>query len=118
AGARPGPDPRDHLFANVTTDPTAVARLAARYAIADSGGTAQAAIFTAPELAGAPTHAVISTDSESAIAARKAQVMEAELRSCRRCSVLAVIDTPIAAAEQRMARIGTSLVERFVAPFW
>jgi|KBSSwiStaDraftv2_1062776.scaffolds.fasta_scaffold64789_2 ribose transport system substrate-binding protein len=102
AGARPGPDPRNHLFANVTTDPTAVARLAARYAIADSGGTAQAVIFT---------------DSEFAIAARKAQVMEAELRSCRRCSVLAVIDTPIAAAEQRMPAIVTSLVERFGARF-
>lgn len=98
AGPRPGPDPRNHLFANVTTDPTEVARLAARYVIADSGGTAGAVIFT---------------DSEYAIALHKARVMASELRSCRRCSVLAVIDTPIASAEQRMPPLVTSLVQRF-----
>jgi ribose transport system substrate-binding protein len=79
AGARPGPDPRNDLFVNVTTDPTAVARLAARYVIADSGGTAGAVIFT---------------DSEYAIAVHKAREMASELRSCRRCSVLATVDTP------------------------
>jgi ribose transport system substrate-binding protein len=98
AGTKPGPDPRNHLFTNVTTDPTAVARLAARYVIADSGGTAGAVIFT---------------DSEYAIAVHKARVMASELRSCRRCSVLTVIDTPIASAEQRMPSLVTSLVQRF-----
>jgi ribose transport system substrate-binding protein len=34
------------VFVNVTTDPDLVARLAARYVIADSGGGAQAVIFT------------------------------------------------------------------------
>jgi ribose transport system substrate-binding protein len=98
AGTKPGPDPRNDLFANVTTDPTAVARLAAQYVIADSGGTARAVIFT---------------DSEFAIAVYKAQVMASELRSCRRCSVLDVIDTSIASAEQRMPSLVTSLVQRF-----
>ncbi|MGZ8471576.1 MAG: substrate-binding domain-containing protein [Gemmatirosa sp.] len=98
AGAKPGPDPRDDLFVNVTTDPTAVARLAARYVIADSGGTGGAVIFT---------------DSEFAIAVHKARVMASELRSCRRCSVLDVIDTSIALTAQRMPSLVTSLVQRF-----
>jgi ribose transport system substrate-binding protein len=98
AGAKPGPDPRNDLFVNVTTDPTAVARLAARYVIADSGGTAGAVIFT---------------DSEYAIAVHKARELASELRSCRRCSVLAMIDTPIASAEQRMPSLVTRLAQRF-----
>jgi ribose transport system substrate-binding protein len=102
AGARPGPHPRDHLFANVTTDPTAVARLAARYVIADSRGTAKVVIFT---------------DSEFSIAERKAHVMASELRACRRCSVLTVVDTPIASAQVVMPTLVTSLVERFGGRF-
>jgi ribose transport system substrate-binding protein len=98
AGARPGPDPANYLFMNVTTDPVAVARLAARYVIADSGGTAQATIFT---------------DSEFAIAQRKAHVMASELRACRRCRVLDEIDTPIASAETRMPGLVISLLQRY-----
>jgi ribose transport system substrate-binding protein len=102
AAARPGPDPRKRLFANVTTDPDAVARLAARYVIADSGGAAGAIIFT---------------DSEFAIARRKAHVMREELRSCRRCKVLQTIDTPIASAEVAMPTLVTSLLQRYGARF-
>jgi ribose transport system substrate-binding protein len=102
AGARPGPDARERLFANVTTDPDAVARLAARYVIADSGGTAGAIIFT---------------DSEFAIARRKARVMRAELRSCRRCAVLQTVDIPIAAAQVNMPTAVTSFVQHYGARF-
>jgi ribose transport system substrate-binding protein len=98
AGTRPGPAPRRDLYTNVTTDPDAVARLAARYAIADSEGTAQAVIFT---------------DSEFAIARRKARVMASELRTCRRCAVLDVINTPIATAEALMPALAGSLVQRY-----
>lgn len=101
AGASPGPDPRNHLFANVTTDPDAVARLAARFVIADSGGTAGAVIFT---------------DSQFAIAQRKMRVMRAELRSCRRCAVLQVIDTPIASAQVAMPTLVTSVLQRYGTP--
>jgi ribose transport system substrate-binding protein len=100
AGIRPGSDPRNHLFANVTTDPDAVARLAARYVIADSGGTAGAVIFT---------------DSEFAIARRKTRVMRAELRTCRHCAVLQVIDTPIASAQVNMPTLVTSVLQRYGA---
>jgi ribose transport system substrate-binding protein len=102
AGVRPGPDARERLFANVTTDPDAVARLAARYVIADSGGTAGAIIFT---------------DSEFAIARRKARVMRAELRSCRRCAVLQTVDMPIASAQVNMPTAVTSFVQHYGARF-
>ena len=45
AGPRPGPDRADGLFTNVSTDPQAVARLAAHYVIAQSSGTAGVVIF-------------------------------------------------------------------------
>ena len=100
AGPRPGPDPRHHLFTNVTTNPDAVAQLVARYVIADSGGTAGAVIFT---------------DSQFAIAQRKMRVMRAELESCRRCAVLQVIDTPIASAQVNMPTLVTSVLQRYGA---
>ena len=100
AGPQPGPEPDTGLFTNVTTDPAAVARLAARYAIADSGGTAGAVIFT---------------DSNYRIATYKAEVMASEIRKCRRCSILEVVDSPIGDAQQRMPGIVSSLLQRFGA---
>jgi ribose transport system substrate-binding protein len=100
AASRPGPDPKLGLFTNVTTDPGMVARLAARFAIADSGGTAAAVIFT---------------DSQYEIATYKARVMASELEKCRRCSVLQVVNTPIASAEIHVPALVTSLLERFHA---
>ena len=102
AGARPGPDPEAGLFTNVTTDPAAVARLAARYAIADSHGTAAA---------------VILTDSLYRIATFKSELMASELGRCRRCSVLEVIDSPIADAQQRMPAVMSGLIQRFPERF-
>jgi ribose transport system substrate-binding protein len=96
AGPRPGPT--SGLFTNVTTDPASVARLAARYAIADSGGTAGAVIFT---------------DSSFGIATFKARVMAGELRTCRRCTVLATVDTPIASAQERVPDLVSSLLQRY-----
>ena len=100
AGPRPGPDPRNDVFVNVTTDPDAVARLAARYVIADSAGAGP----------GGDLHRLAVRDRRP-----KARVMASEQRTCRRCSVLHVIDTPIASAEQRMPALVTSLFERFGA---
>jgi len=98
AGLRAGPDRKAGLFTNVTTDPAIVARLAARYVIADSGGRAAAVIFT---------------DSQYSIATYKADQMAAELKKCRGCRVLAVINTPIATAQIRAPAIITSLLQRF-----
>jgi ribose transport system substrate-binding protein len=102
AGTRPGPDRRAGLFTNVSTDPAAVARLAADYAIAQSKGTAQAVIFT---------------DRRYPIAASKADVMAAEIRRCRRCSLLDTVNSPIDLAQQEMPGSVSSLLHRFGARF-
>jgi ribose transport system substrate-binding protein len=102
AGTKPGPDPRHGLFTNVTTDPGRVARLAARFAIADSKGTASAVIFT---------------DSEYDIATYKARVMQSELEHCRGCSVLQVVDTPIASATTTAPGLVNSLLQHWGSRF-
>jgi ribose transport system substrate-binding protein len=102
AGTRPGPDRQAGLFTNVSTDPASVARLAADYTIAHSGGTARVVIFT---------------DRRYPIAAYKADVMAAEIRRCRRCSVLEVVNSPIDLAQQQMPAIVSSLLHRFGTRF-
>ena len=102
AGTRPGPDRDAGLFTNVSTDPASVARLAADYAIAHSDGTAQVVIFT---------------DRRYPIAAYKADVMAAQIRTCRRCTVLDVVDSPIDLAQQQMPAIVSSRLHRFGSRF-
>jgi ribose transport system substrate-binding protein len=86
----------------VSTDPASVARLAADYAIVHSGGTAAVVIFT---------------DRRYPIAAYKADVMAARIRSCRRCAVLDTVDSPIDLAQQQMPAIVSPLLHRFAARF-
>jgi ribose transport system substrate-binding protein len=102
AGTRPGPDRRAGLFTNVSTDPASVARLAADYAIARSGGTADVVIFT---------------DLRYPIAAYKANVMAAEIRTCRRCVVLDIVNSPIDLTQQQMPGVVSSLLNRFGTRF-
>jgi ribose transport system substrate-binding protein len=102
AGTRPGPDRHAGLFTNVSTDPGSVARLAAHYAIVHSGGTA---------------HVVVFTDRSYPIAAYKADVMAAEIRRCRRCALLDIVDSPIGLAQQQMPAIVSSLLPRFGPQF-
>jgi ribose transport system substrate-binding protein len=102
AGTRPGPDRRAGLFNNVSTDPASVARLAADYAIARSDGTANVVIFT---------------DRRYPIAAYKADIMAAEIRRCRRCAVLDMVNSPIDLAQQQMPAIVSSLLHRFGTRF-
>ncbi|HWH93023.1 MAG TPA: substrate-binding domain-containing protein, partial [Baekduia sp.] len=87
-----------NLFTNVTTDPTAVARLAARYVIADSDGAAGA---------------VIVTDPAYRIATFKADIMASELRTCARCRLLSLVRSPISEAQQRMPAVVSGLLKRF-----
>jgi ribose transport system substrate-binding protein len=98
SAVRPGPDPAQGLFTNVTANPAKVARLAASYAIAHSDGTAGTVIFT---------------DSEYSIDTYVADAMASTLRECRGCSVLQVVDTPIANAQISMSAIVTSLLESY-----
>jgi ribose transport system substrate-binding protein len=98
AGPKPGADPADGLFTNVTTDPLAVARLAALYTIAHSQGRAGV---------------VILYDSEFAIAVQKADAMKAVLRRCRSCRLLTSIDSPIATAQVKIPALIVDLVQRY-----
>jgi ribose transport system substrate-binding protein len=95
SAVRPGPDPNAGLFTNVTTNPAEVALLASSYVIAKSDGTAGVVIFT---------------DSEYTIATYKADVMASTLKGCRRCSVLQVVDAPIANAQINVPAVINSLL--------
>lgn len=97
AGPTPGPKPSARLFTNVTTNPLAVARLAASYVVARSQGRAGA---------------VILYDSQFQIAVAKQRAMRAELERCARCTVLDVVDTPIAEAEARVPPLVSPLLRR------
>ncbi len=94
----PGPDPSAGLFTNVTTDPAEVALLASSYVIAHSDGTAGV---------------VILTDPEYAIETYKADAMASTLKECRGCSVLQVIDAPIAGAPVNVPAVITSLLQTY-----
>jgi ribose transport system substrate-binding protein len=98
AAPRPGPNRNLGLFTNVTSDPVTVARLAADYAITDSNGTANVAVFY---------------DSEYAIDTYTAGLMASDIRRCRHCSVLQVFDSPIATASIGTVALVASLLERF-----
>ncbi|WP_031296193.1 hypothetical protein, partial [Pseudogulbenkiania ferrooxidans] len=78
------------LFANITTDPLAVAQTAVDYAIGSSAG---------------PMGAVILTDSHFSIAMRKAQAMKTALERCKRCKVLAVRDVDLSQTAQIIPKL-------------
>jgi ribose transport system substrate-binding protein len=100
AAAKPGPDLATGLFTNITTDPLEVSRIAADFAIADSGGTAGVAIFT---------------DSQYEIAVEKAAAIKAEIQKCTGCSVLEYEDSPIAKADSLMPALVASMLRRHEA---
>jgi ribose transport system substrate-binding protein len=95
---RPGPDPRDGLFANVSTDPRAVATLAADYVIARSHGHAHVAIFYDPGFQ---------------ISVEKADVIRAAIERCHGCRVLVMDRVPISQAQALMPAIIARMVRRY-----
>jgi ribose transport system substrate-binding protein len=96
AGAKTGPG--NGLFTNVSTDPLQVAQLTAAYAVADSDGKAGVAVFT---------------DSQYSIAVEKARAMEAYVKACSTCKVLAFEDSPIATVNQRMPGVISNLLQKY-----
>jgi ribose transport system substrate-binding protein len=100
SGEKPGPNAAAGLYANVTTTADDVSEAAALWAVADSGGKAGVVIFT---------------DSQYAIAVYKARAMEAVIKKCGGCTVLAFEDSPIAESSTRMPQLTTSLLQRFGA---
>ena len=100
SGPVPGPEPEAGLFANVTSVSADVAATAAMQAVADSDGHAGVVIFT---------------DSQYQIALFKARAMEAVVKKCAGCTVLAFEDSPIGESSNRMPQLTTSLLQRFGA---
>lgn len=80
AASDPGAIAGTPVRVNIASDPMEVARVAASYAITDSGGAAGVVIFT---------------DSRYAIATAKSDAMAALIRECGDCSLLAVEDIPL-----------------------
>jgi ribose transport system substrate-binding protein len=100
AGPKPGPMDGAPIFANVTTDSMEVAKVAAMYAIAQSDGKAGVVVFA---------------DSTYAIAIAKGRAMEAVIKQCAGCSVLAFEDTPLADTANRIPQLTTTLLSKFGA---
>lgn len=96
ASAAHGPTP--YLFANVSTDPHAVADMAAALVTPPSGGQAGVVIFN---------------DSRFDIANIKTLRMRDALSRCARCELLAVEDLPISNAAKDMPAALEKLQRRF-----
>jgi len=92
-----GPDEKNGIFANVSTDPMIVSDSAAQWAFADAGGKPGVVIFT---------------DSTYQIAIDKADRMKAQIESLGG-TVLEYVDTPIADTSNRMGPLTTSLLQKY-----
>jgi len=97
AGPTIGPDEKNGLFANISTDAMEVSKAAADWAYVDAKGKPGVIIFT---------------DSTYAIAIAKADKMKEEIERLGG-KVLAYVDTPIAETSQRMPQLTTSLLQKY-----
>lgn len=100
AGPKAGPDPATGLFTNVSTDPIAVAKVAADYAVVKSNGTAGVVVFT---------------DSLYKVAVAKSTAMANVIKQCKGCALLAVEDTPLSETSTRIPQLSTALLQRYGA---
>ena len=96
AGPDPGPVEGTPVIANVTTDATEVARVAALYAVVRSNGTAGVVVFT---------------DSNFQIAMHKAEIMAETIRRCGGCAVLEMEDVAISRAADEMGAVTRRLLQ-------
>jgi ribose transport system substrate-binding protein len=103
AGPKPGPIADPKVFTNVENNPDDVAATTAKYVIEQTHGAANVVIFT---------------DSQYALAVRKAKVMQQTIQACKGCSVLEYVDSPIAEASQRMPQLSVSLKQRYPKMNW
>jgi ribose transport system substrate-binding protein len=104
AAAKPGPDPEEGLFANVSQDPASIGAAEAQYAIAKSKGTARA---------------IVVYDALYAIARYKAEAMKAEIAKCSGCKLLEYVNTPAAQIEQNAGQLISSWVTKYGSePIW
>ena len=98
AGGTAGVLHHPYVIWNVTTNPPAVGKAAALYAVAQSDGHAGVVIFT---------------DSEYKVAIAKSDAMAKWLKKCTGCTLLALKDTPLAYVSSRMGQLTTALLEKY-----
>ena len=98
SNVKPGPMDGVPLFTNISTDPTVVAKVAAALAIANADGKAGVVVFT---------------DGTEKISVMKSNAMAANIKECSGCTVLEVIDTPLASVSTRIPQMTQSLHQRF-----
>jgi ribose transport system substrate-binding protein len=98
SNVKPGPMDGVPLFTNISTDPTVVAKVAAALAIANGDGKAGVVVFT---------------DATEKISVMKSNAMAANIKECSGCTVLDVIDTPLASVSTRIPQMTQSLHQRF-----
>lgn len=98
SNVKPGPMEGVPLFTNISTDPTVVAKVAAALAIANAEGKAGVVVFT---------------DATEKISVMKSNAMAANIKECSGCTVLEVIDTPLASVSTRIPQMTQSLHSRF-----
>ena len=97
-GPKPGPIASPPVFFNINTEPPEVGRAAAMFAVADSNGTAGVVVFT---------------DHVYGMAVAKSDAMAAVIKQCSGCTLLDVINAPLADTSSRMGQLTTSLLQRF-----
>ena len=96
--AAEAPGPTKDLFANVSTDPFAVAEIAAHDALSVGARTPGVVIFT---------------DSRFAIARTKTDRMKRVVQQCGRCKLLSVEDVPISSAAKLVPPAAVRLNGKF-----
>ncbi len=94
AAAEPGPIAGTPVFSNITTDPMAVAQVAAAYAIEATDHQAGVVIFT---------------DTRFGIAVAKSDEMAQVIESCATCKVLDIVDMPLDQTSARMKQVEPAL---------
>ncbi len=99
AGPVIGPDEKNGIFTNVSTDAMQVSEVAAKWAFADAGGKPGVVIFT---------------DSTYAIAIAKADKIKETIEKLGG-TVLEYVDTPIADTSNRMPTLTTALLQKYGA---
>ncbi len=97
-GPKPGPIASPPVFFNINTEPPEVGKAAAMFAVADSNGTAGVVVFT---------------DHVYGMAVAKSDAMAAIIKQCSGCTLLDVINAPLAETSERMGQLTTSLLQRF-----
>jgi ribose transport system substrate-binding protein len=96
--ALPGPDESVYLFTNITSDPREIATAMAEYAIADSCGTAKV---------------IIEYDSAYQIATMKGETMKAVMETCKTCTILEYINSPLAELETRQPQLCSNWATKY-----